>query len=70
MKDEERGKVGKADLREMMVGETRTFYGLDENAMNTAASTCSQQGKIDGYSYTFKRNRAEQSVTITKSESL
>lgn len=60
-------KLTREDLRSMEMGETKTFHLMTAAALDSAAVTAGQVGRLDGCKYSCSRDYDEKTVTVTKS---
>lgn len=59
-------KVTRDDLRELHVGQTRIFYLVSPNKIESARQTCTQLKKIERLEFGFKPDYEAVAVSITR----
>ena len=63
---ERRTKLTRDDLRNMEMGEQRTFHLIDAAALDCAAVSAVQVGRLEGCKFACSRDYAELSITVEK----
>lgn len=59
-------KVGRRELREMLIGETKEFRGVSPVEMESACTCAYNLQRIDGVKYQIKRDFANQVLIVKK----